>query len=405
LISPVSPSGENAGVQNALDEYCKGSFSIKIPAKGSYTTSFIFHDFNVDSHDEAIAFYEPSNNLGSVRLAFLVKNNDKWSVQDNINGEATDVNSVDFCDLNNDGIDEIIVCWSVVSKAVGFKVNVYAQDKKDGGSLELKKLSDSVSASDFICIDLNSDGSDELLTLANNAVSDSARAQLYTYTGGKRKLLGTTRIDSSISSFSNISVGKLGKGIAVYADGIKSDGSSMVTELILWSDYYDSIISPFYSYSTGKTSGTSRNMLINSKDIDSDGTVEIPSDATIKDLPSELSAQNWKKYKDSVLIHKCYSIACRRDNFILLIPDDLFGKIKVSYNSDKRETTVSLKSKDKELFKIATVLKSGYDGVSDKFSDYTEIFSDSGFVYLAKVNKKANKDITIDDLKDMIKEY
>lgn len=39
LISPISPSGDNAGVQSAVDEYCKGGYSIKIPATGNYTTS------------------------------------------------------------------------------------------------------------------------------------------------------------------------------------------------------------------------------------------------------------------------------------------------------------------------------------------------------------------------------
>lgn len=59
LISPVSPSGDNAGVQNAVDEYCKSGYLIKIPSSGDYTTSFIFHDLDKDKEDEAIAFLSP----------------------------------------------------------------------------------------------------------------------------------------------------------------------------------------------------------------------------------------------------------------------------------------------------------------------------------------------------------
>ena len=39
LITPVSPSGENANVQKALDNYCKGSYSLKTPVSGDFTRS------------------------------------------------------------------------------------------------------------------------------------------------------------------------------------------------------------------------------------------------------------------------------------------------------------------------------------------------------------------------------
>ena len=66
LISPISPSGDNAGVQSAVDEYCKGGYSIKIPATGKYTTSFILKDIDGDKISEAVAFYEPSNKIGTI---------------------------------------------------------------------------------------------------------------------------------------------------------------------------------------------------------------------------------------------------------------------------------------------------------------------------------------------------
>ena len=40
LISPVAPAGADASVQSAMDAYCKGGYSVKIPAAGKYTTSY-----------------------------------------------------------------------------------------------------------------------------------------------------------------------------------------------------------------------------------------------------------------------------------------------------------------------------------------------------------------------------
>lgn len=405
LISPVAPSGDNAGVQNALDEYCKSGYSIKIPASGSYTTSFILKDIDNDSVNEAIAFYEPSNKMGTVSMSVLKKNGDKWTVYENIESAATDVNSVDFCDLNNDGLEEIIVCWSVVSKTAGFKLNVYRQTADDNGKYLIKSVSDAVTASDFICVDMDSDGVKELMIFANGVSSEYPKAELYSYIDNKKKLLGRTKLDSTITSFENITCGVTDEGMSVYADAVRSDGSSMVTEFIYWSDYYNSIVSPFYSYSTSRTTETSRNSMIVCRDIDSDGTIEIPTDADFSKLPSGIEAQSWMAYGNTVLSRKCYSLSCKRDGFIIVIPDDMFKKIAIEYDNNLRLFKVLDKKEKSIVFEILTVVKTNYNSEDGKYSGYEKIFDDSGFVYLAKLNSRSNIEIDTKTLKNMVKPY
>lgn len=405
LISPVAPSGDNAGVQNALDEYCKSGYSIKIPASGSYTTSFILKDIDNDSVNEAIAFYEPSNKMGTVSMSVLKKNGDKWTVYEDIESAATDVNSVDFCDLNNDGLEEIIVCWSVVSKTAGFKLNVYRQTADDNGKYLIKSVSDAVTASDFICVDMDSDGVKELMIFANGVSSEYPKAELYSYIDNKKKLLGRTKLDSTITSFENITCGETDEGMSVYADAVRSDGSSMVTEFIYWSDYYNSIVSPFYSYSTSRTTETSRNSMIVCRDIDSDGTIEIPTDADFSKLPSGIEAQSWMAYGNTVLSRRCYSLSCKRDGFIIVIPDDMFKKIAIEYDNDLRLFKVLDKKEKSTVFEILTVVKTNYNSEDGKYSGYEKIFDDSGFVYLAKINPKSNIEIDTKALENMVKPY
>ena len=103
LISPVAPAGADASVQSAMDAYCKGGYSVKIPAAGNYTTSYIFYDFDDDGQKEALAFYEPNDALGKIDMAVLEQSGENWQVIANIQGEGTDVYSVDFCDVNGDG--------------------------------------------------------------------------------------------------------------------------------------------------------------------------------------------------------------------------------------------------------------------------------------------------------------
>lgn len=404
LISPVSPSGDNAGVQNAVSELCKSGYLIKIPSGGDYTTSYIFHNLDSDENDEAIAFYEPSDDRGTVSLAVLKKSDDKWSVIDNIKGEGSDVKSVDFCDVNDDGAEEILVCWSFISKSTTFKLSVYSQGQTDG-EYKLKPISDSITAGEFVCADINEDKVNEVVVFNIGSSGESPSAQLYSFKNNRKSLIGETKLDSTIISFESITCGVTDEGMSIYADALKSDGDSMLTEFIYWSNYYDSIVSPFYSYSTGRTADTTRSSLIDCKDIDGDKTIEIPLDLSVKNLPSQITAQNWVAYGNTVLNHKCYSYSCKRDAYSLVIDDNVFSKLSVKYDNDKRMLSAVSNDSKKECFSIVTVIKSAYNSDDERFKNYTQIFSNSGFVYLAGVNSQADIKFSVEDLKNMIKPY
>lgn len=404
LISPISPSGENAGVQSAVDEYCKSGYSLKIPSKGEYTTSFIFCNLYGDEQSEAVFFYEPSDALGTVNMAVLHKSSNKWSVVENIEGNATDVNSVDFCDLNNDGKNEIIVCWSVISKNANSKISVYKQAEAEG-TYKLEVVGENISANDFICTDINSDGTTELLVFSIGTSSQSPNARLYSFENDYKKLLGETKLDSTIISFNSILCGKTDEGVSVYADAVKSNGESMLTEFIYWSDYYDSIVSPFYNYNTGKTSGTTRNTLVKCRDIDNDEVIEIPVTRTFANLPSQLACQDWVEYKNTILNHKCSSVSCSRDGYILVLDDDFIDEISLDYDNEKRTLTILSKDGSTEYFSIVTVLKSSYVESDDAYNGYSQVYANAGYVYLARLNNSDSFSITAENLKNMIKAY
>ena len=400
LISPVSPSGENDAVKTAVEQYCKNGYLIKIPSSGEYTTSFIFYDLNNDGENEAIAFYEPSDKLGTIDMAVLNKQDDNWKVVYNVTGNGTDVNSVDFCDVNNDGEIEILVCWSLISKSTNFNLDVYRQISDDSG-YSLEPIGDSVTAGEFICADVNEDGVTDVLVFSFGSSTLSPTARLYSYSSNSRKLIGETKLDGSINSFSSIVVGETDQGVSVYADAVRSDGDSMVTELIYWSNYYDSIVSPFYSYSTGRTSDTARQSMIDSKDIDGDGVIEIPTDAKRSKLPQHLTAQDWMVYGNTVLTHKCYTVSCKRDSYSVVLSKKQLEDYTFKYDVNTRKLIV-YDGKNMQ-FEIVTVFKSAYD--SQNYSGYSEIYSNNGFVYLAKTGSNSESDITVNDLKNIIKPY
>lgn len=264
-------------------------------------------------------------------------------------------------------------------------------------------LAEPMQYSAYIPADLNNDGVQEVLFFsADQMKSLSASAALYSYKGDKQTLLGETRVDGHVSAYRKLQVGKADGKPAVYADAVKSDGASMLTELICWSDYYDSIVSPFYSYNTGLTADTGRDVMVPCVDMNGDGSLEIPTDAKLKGLPTQVRGVDWCKYKSSVLVHTGYSLAVQEDGYQMVLPDKQFKSVTVSYADKSHRLTVKSKTDKKTAFEVLPVLQTQYDANPGNYKDYTELLREGGYVYLAKCGDSAAFAVTADKLKDWI---
>lgn len=402
LISAVAPFGENADVKSALDSFLSNGYSLKNPSSGEYITSYNFYDLDGDEKEEAVAFYEPNDNLGTIRMAIIKEYSGKWEVVSDISGYGDDAYRLDFADLNNDGKDEIIVCWNNISNSNSHLFVVYNlkfEDKK----FEVKQINkDEIYLNNYVIVDFNQTGNNDILMFEiNSGTKTSAKAELYSLNDNNLRLKGETKLDSRVISYRNINVEKAEGDIRVYADAIGSNGNSIRTEVIYWSNMYDSIVSPFYSYSTGRTSGTSRGCLVNSCDINEDERIEIPTDTTVKGLPKNIKPLNWKIYNKTILVHTNYSLYVKDDNYNIIIPDKYFKNISATYNKKTREMTVINKKTKTAVFSIMPVLKAVYDEKS--YQGYSVILDKSGYYYLAKTSNDKDIKISIDELKQYIK--
>ncbi|MBE6720462.1 MAG: VCBS repeat-containing protein [Ruminococcaceae bacterium] len=401
LISPVSPFGDNADIKEAMDDFLPKGYSLKTPNQGEFITAYNFLDIDSDGKDEAIAFYEPSDNLGTLYMAVIKNSGDNWNVVENIEGFGADVSSLGFEDVTGNGKNDLIVCWDAISKSVNHELALYEYGSNKQNS-KLNCFYHGITVNNYIAVDMTGDKTKELLLFEISSGNYSrAKAELYSFKNGSEELLGETKLDAHISSYINLTVENYDGENRVYADALGTDGSSLLTEMIYWSDGYDSIISPFYQYSSGLTSGTTRSVIIPSMDVNGDGRIEIPCDMGLKKLPKSVACCDWRVHKNDYLAHTDYSISPKKEKYLVIIPDKYIERIRVKYDVDNRLMTVFSTEGGGEVFSVKSVLKARYK--KKDYKDYTRILEDKGYYYLAKASNNKNINITVEDLKSLIK--
>ena len=83
LMHAPRPTGDNeAGIQSLLESTAKGDMTLKYPVNGDYRSAIITHDLCGDATDEAMAFYQKSDETGGTggtNVMFMQKQkNGKW---------------------------------------------------------------------------------------------------------------------------------------------------------------------------------------------------------------------------------------------------------------------------------------------------------------------------------------
>ncbi len=278
LMSPPAQSGKNGDVQAAFEKLSANkNIQLKTPVSGDYQTAFVLFDVNGDSVEEAFVFYSDSSVDASVRLAFLECINDTWVISMDIKGGGSSVYDISFRDMDNDGLHEIFVGWSLYNNPITKVVSIYELAQGENGVYTLNTLGNEYyNAKTFI--DFNNDGNDDLVLVHlddSREIQDSYFRCFSLSGSGALVKYGEVKLASVISSVSKIQTDTVTvnneKTNRIFIDCLKSD-STMFTELVCWNTEK---LKPFRAVKK-PTDGTLRSSRVFCQDIDGDGILEIP---------------------------------------------------------------------------------------------------------------------------------
>lgn len=293
LLSPPAQSGKNGEVEKAFKKLmAEKTIQLRTPQSGDYQTAFVLFDINGDSQEEAIVFYTDSAVDTSVRMSFLECINDTWMISADVKGAGSNVFDLSFSDMDNDGMYEIFVGWSLFDTKTAKIVSVYEVAAGENGVFTLNTLGNEYYYSKSVT-DFNGDERDDLVLVYLDDTGETQKSYFRCFSlsdNGEFVKYSDVKLDSNISSVAKIQYDTVHyKGQAckrVFLDCMKTE-TSMFTEMLYWDIEALSIV----RYVKNPVSATLRSPKIYCRDIDGDGLLEIPSNTKLNGDENLLSVK------------------------------------------------------------------------------------------------------------------
>lgn len=283
LMSPPSQSGKNGEVQEAFKKLmAEKTIQLCTPQSGDYQTAFVLFDINGDEQEEAIVFYTDSAIDTSVRMTFMECINDTWVISADVKGAGSGVFDVSFSDMDNDGVYEILVGWTLFDTKTAKIASIYEVTVGEKGVFILNTLGNEYYNFKSIT-DFNGDEKDDLVLVYLDDTGETQKSYFRCFSLSKNNEFvkySDVKLDNHISSVSKIQYDTIRRDgepcKRVFIDCIKTE-TSMFTEILYWDSEDLKIVRDIKN----PVAATLRSSKIYCRDIDGDGLLEIPSNTKL----------------------------------------------------------------------------------------------------------------------------
>ena len=326
LLRPPTSMGDEAEIEQLISDTAKNNYILKYPKSGNYRSAITMTDLNGDGTDEAVAFYRKGNDTAIIHMLVIFFDNDKWKLSSDNVIETTDIDSIDFADIDGNGSLEILSGYTTYSTNVNrLECYAYSQGKTSN-------IKSGQNYSSFYCGDFDSDGIDEVITLLLYTTENEAGASMLDYSEREKSLYSKASVpmDPNIVKYKNVTVASFDSNI----QGVVVDGSLANDELNTQVIYYSTDLSLLRNplFSEKKKNITQRSCSVITSDIDKDDLIEIPVVTKLPHSKNE-SEKNiadkieWNSFSavNETTTAKIYMIANYNNGYSIKMPENWIG--------------------------------------------------------------------------------
>lgn len=402
LLSPPALTGEMQPINEALSKSVKGEYMLSYPASGDIRSAIALYDVEGDGVNEAFAFYSTKTGDTTVmHINYIKKSESGWRSVADSTIEGGGVEKVEFCDLDRDGKDEILVGWEVYGNSEK-KLGVYSPVGKKLQERLMEKYTG------FTCCDMDGDSKNDLFLQLLDTAESSNVASIYNFTKkGVEKTAGCL-MDGKVKSAEAPVVSKLKDGrTALFIDEEKGAGS--ITEVLFMEG--GELKNPLFDGNKGENTVTQRAISLVCADMNDDGYLEIPTamEMPMADKTGEKSYYtNWCGFDGKTLTVKTVTVMNQADGYYLVISSKLFDNIALSRNVEKKSRTFYEYNREtarpgRKLFSVTAVNSADSESFEEKNKKAIEVLSTDETVYYAELFEAGREKMDETELKEMFR--
>lgn len=392
LLTPPEPVGDIKPISEVIKKTATSGYVMKYPSRGDYRSAVIREDIDFDGTFEAFAFYSVTDrDIITMHINAICLRNGEWTsvaVQQIV---AAGVDKIEFCDLDGDGIKEILVGWQIYGTSE-MQLAVYSLNENSLTQRMLQKYSH------FISCDLDDDGKNEILVLKTGFAEANNTASIYELDENGVIESSSCELDRTVKTVNEPIVDTLSNGKpAVYVDILKGVGT--VTEVLFMEK--EKLVNPLYNSQTGETIATLRSVSFGIEDINGDGIIEIPVQTDVpsvihSDLNEKLYLTNWCSFNGEKLTNQMTTMINVNDGYYLTLSQKLIGKIAILKDTEKQVREIYSYNTKKgavgeSLIFLKTVKKSDLDKGKYNNLNAAEILNRGADSVICKVSGAAEK--------------
>ena len=388
LLRAPRLSGDYGALQNALNDWLGESAQLKYPMQGDLLSPFLLQDLDGDGEQDAAVLYTTAQS-SNVCIAFLQRDEEnRWKVCQSIEGLADTVDNVRLAQLQ-DGSSMQMVVGYLASQGDSY-LAVYSYENGQVSAI-LEQ-----SYEQYLVEDITGGGNQDLILMST--LED----------GGVQIELLTVDRDGSFQQVAvmGLSADKF-SGCASVAAGLGADGkrylvldgwtgisgNNLATVLLRFDEESQQMI-PADQISTSELYSASLRNVPNlvSRDLDGDGTVEIPTQPDEAGLLNLSQSRRmdfivWMDYTASAP-EKSFGLLDEETGCYIALPIEWEGNLMLTDSTDE-EDAVELRTVDENKLVLTLRLASS----SENAVGWTRL----GVVASRQMQAKLGPDVTIED--------
>lgn len=218
-------AGEYESLEAQIDTLLSMGGEYAAPTSGSNLQSVQMIDLDGDGVEEAVAFFRFPNDEKPMKIYIFKADGDSYEQYACIEGTSSLIYSVNYADLDGDGLREILVGYRSSSDVQGLAIYPMT-----AGTPETLLIT---GYSRYANLDMDSDGKQELLIICSDEES-AGRVDYYDWDEGVLGMKYSMRLSLAVAELDRLTAGTLSGGeSALFVTGVTAENQTVTDVLAL----------------------------------------------------------------------------------------------------------------------------------------------------------------------------